>query len=659
MSCFDLKLYARGLTAVLLILSACGKDAGGEGDSNDLPESGPNAQEALCADYPENIACPTLPAPPQLEDGTDFSEWEPSQCPAGAMPDFGQSGCIVIGDPCPEGAWPEFLPTNTIRYVTPGGTGDGLTKETAAGSIQAMLSSTTSGATIALSKGRFEEHFEIARRQHVVGACARDTVIIGRDRTKQEVVAVTGSGESSLQNLSVTGDQVGVWVFNAGAEVEVRGVSIEGTTRIGMIVSDASLTATMLSIRDTQPLPNGSYGWGMDVNGGAQVKVSKSIFSGNHVLGVFVTETGTNSVLEDVLILDTKAQERDSKQGWGLNVQMGAAVTVLRGYLSGNREVGAFVNGDGTDVVLEDLIIRETLESEFNSAQGYGMKIVEGARLKLSRGYLSRNRDIGALVQDANTSVSFEDLVIEDTQPRVLDGFFGRGLEVTMGSEIAVTRARFSRNRDLGVMVASLDTTALLEDVVIEDTRSFDSDGTSGRGLNVQYGSTVEITRGLVRRNREQGVFIASEGTRVSLSESVVTETRVALCEEDPALDCPSIGQGYGDGILVMGGAHLELSSFEITQSPRVGLHLYDTEGTGLEDVLISIVGSPTLEVRRGEIHDNQYGINLRGGNITPADFAGKEVACYDNESTIDGCYIEMNLEVPSPSDSLEGVTKK
>ena len=99
--------------------------------------TGPSAQEELCADYPDNIACPTLPAPPQLEDGTDFSDWEPSQCPAGAMPDFGKTGCIVIGDPCPEGDWPEDLPTDNIRYVTPGGTGDGLSKETAAGSIQA------------------------------------------------------------------------------------------------------------------------------------------------------------------------------------------------------------------------------------------------------------------------------------------------------------------------------------------------------------------------------------------------------------------------------------------------------------------------------------------------------------------------------------------
>ena len=94
------------LVLTLVGSTACTKDAADETDANENANTGPTAQEELCADYPDNIACPTLPAPPQLEDGTDFSEWEPSQCPA-VMPDFGKPGCIVIGDPCPEGDWPE------------------------------------------------------------------------------------------------------------------------------------------------------------------------------------------------------------------------------------------------------------------------------------------------------------------------------------------------------------------------------------------------------------------------------------------------------------------------------------------------------------------------------------------------------------------------
>ena len=131
-----------------------------------------------------------------------------------------------------------------------------------------------------------------------------------------------------------------------------------------------------------------------------------------------------------------------------------------------------------------------------------------------------------------------------------------------------------------------------------------------------------------------------------------------ALCRR-PCADLPVCeeAQGFGDGILVLGGAHLELQDFEITDNARVGLYLYDTAGTGF-DTGEGITGAPTLDVLRGTITGNQYGINFRQGNITPSDFAGKEVACYDNAATVDGCYSEVELEVPSPSEALEGLTK-
>ena len=121
------------ITLITLSMACSGSDTEGG-------NAGPTAQEELCADYPENIQCPTLPAPPTLEDGTDFSDWTPKMCPPGYMAEFGKDNCISIGDPCPEGDWPENLPTSNVKYVTPGGTGDGSSPQNAAGSIQQMIS---------------------------------------------------------------------------------------------------------------------------------------------------------------------------------------------------------------------------------------------------------------------------------------------------------------------------------------------------------------------------------------------------------------------------------------------------------------------------------------------------------------------------------------
>ena len=275
--------------------------------------------------------------------------------------------------------------------------------------------------------------------------------------------------------------------------------------------------------------------------------------------------------------------------------------------------------------------------------------------MSFNRGLVSRNRYTGVLIADAGTIATFENVVIEGTREQVSDENGGRGLEVSEDAQLSLSRGNVSGNRYVGALISSGAITTF-EDVVIENTESQASDGRRGRGLGIQEGAAVSLTRSLVSGNREVGIFLSGEDTTLQLSESVVTKTQVEFCAEDPALTCQSeAAQGFGDGILVLGGAHLELKDFELTDNARVGLFLYDVAGLVSED---GITGAPTLDVLRGTITGNPYGINFRQGNITPADFAGKEVACYENAATVDGCYSEVELEVPSPSEALGGLGK-
>ena len=139
----------------------------------------------------------------------------------------------------------------------------------------------------------------------------------------------------------------------------------------------------------------------------------------------------------------------------------------------------------------------------------------------------------------------------------------------------------------------------------------------------------------------------------VALNESQVSGTRAAECATNSALTCPVVGQGFGDGVVVLGGADLSLQEFTITNNARVGLYLYETTESGLDDAPTSIIGAPTLAAQDGTITGNDYGINFRRGTISPSSFAGAMVACYDNAMTIDGCYSDIQLEVPSLADTL------
>ena len=677
----------------------------------DNANTGPTAQEELCADYPDNIACPTLPAPPQLEDGTDFSEWEPSQCPAGAMPDFGKPGCIVIGDPCPEGDWPEDLPTDNIRYVTPGGTGDGRTKETAAGSIQAMLSATTSGTTIALSKGRFEEHFEIARRQHVVGACARDTVIAGLDASRQQVVGITGTGGSSLRNLSVTGNTYGVLIFNASESVQITGILIDGAAKAGLLVSNGELQASFVSVRSTQASGNGSFGRGIELNQRAQVVLKEAEILACREVGILISQTDTRATLEKVRVDGTESQVSSRTRGRGILVSEGASLELKYGLISQNRTQGLLVRDSETSVSMEDVVIQGTRAQESDGSGGRGVEVHSGAELTLTRALVKESRDLGVVVGDSGTLAEATDLSIMHTGSRIVDGLGGRGLNIQAGASfeglrlklqsnretglfvsdasatlsdvsiintlpqeeeanggrgiqisdgavVGLERSLVRENRDAGIIASGFNTTANLADILVEDTLSSANLGDGGRGLEVGDGAAVNVRDSVLRYNREVGVMLTGEATTLILDSVAVSHTDVAECARDPDLVCPfEEAQGFGDGILVLGGAQLQLQDFELTENARVGLYLYDTEGSGFDEVK-AITGAPVLDILRGTITGNPYGINFRQGNITPSDFLGKEVACYDNAATVDGCYSEVELEVPNPSEALEGLTR-
>ena len=213
-----------------------------------------------------------------------------------------------------------------------------------------------------------------------------------------------------------------------------------------------------------------------------------------------------------------------------------------------------------------------------------------------------------------------------------------------------MNRGRVIGNHDVGVFVVGRETSAELADVHILDTRSEVSNGTGGRGLLFSSVPRWCFQRASSRTIERSGFFASHEDTSVELIESKVSGTRVARCEEDAALDCPLAGRGFGDGILALGGAHIGLNAFELTGNARVGLYLYDTGD--------ALGGAPTLDVFGGLIMNNDYGINFSGGTISPSDFAGKEVACYDNPATIDGCFSEVQLEVPSVADAVEDLAR-
>ena len=349
--------------------------------------------------------------------------------------------------------------------------------------------------------------FEIARRQHVIGACARDTVIAGLDASRQQVVGMTGSGESSLRNVTVTGATEGIAVVETADPVMIEGVIVERVSELGLRIAEASeVEGSMLVVRDTLSGPSRAEGRGIRVLGGSMLKLSQGLVIDNHLVGLSVSGA-SRAELGEVTVQGTKAQASSLYFGRGISVQDGGYLRLERVVVHGNRDIGLYASTD-TTVDLEDVVIRETrVPQERDELFGWGIAGLLGSTIDGERVLLSSHWDIGLFAVDAGTSVELRDLTIQGTESRAFDGT-GRGINVEGGAALRLERARLLANRDVALALYGAETSAGVSDLIVEETESRRSDGRRdwGSGLN---GGPIRAYAGLGEHRIERLVSLS------------------------------------------------------------------------------------------------------------------------------------------------------
>jgi len=141
---------------------------------------------------------------------------------------------------------------------------------------------------------------------------------------------------------------------------------------------------------------------------------------------------------------------------------------------------------------------------------GIGLHASGGARVSGTRAVFGGNRTVGVHVQDADSQLTLDHVVVRDTQSQQSDGLYGRGLQVQGGAQATVTRAAFEGNRMAGIRAEGEGTELILADLAVTETQAQSSDGNFGRGLNVQSGARATVSRALFLRNTSSGIFGAS-----------------------------------------------------------------------------------------------------------------------------------------------------
>lgn len=512
---------------------------------------------------------------------------------------------------CPADGWPSLAgaasATLTV-YVRSGAVGGDGSRTSPFGKIAQALAAVPIGGTIALAVGTYVEGFYPTKDVTFVGACAAQTVLRGPAQAWTTVV-VPPDRTIAYRDLTIQGPGRGV-VVQQGATGTFESVVVEATADVGVECYGGTLTLDRSIVRGTAPLAGGTAGTGVVVQNSGTAVVRRSLVRANAATGVRVHQSSLT--LEDVTIADESTSSTRNNPGAALFAATGAHVTCRRVVIDRPAGWGAYLQGAETVVTVEEAIVsaprgssdqshglgievadgaalvarrlvvrdahelgivgtrggkltlRDTLVSGVSSRTeddelGYGLYLYDGAAATASGFRVEKASRVGIGVTGDKSLIDLTDTHVVDTQPSPRRKVQGRGFALSAKAAGTFARVWSQKNRDFGVIVEG-EARLTATDLRIEDTGENLDLGTYGRGLSVQQGSTLTVTRAAILRATEVGLAISSK-SKVYLNDLTVAETRFT----------PN-ARTWGMGIFVSEGATAQLTRAVVAKAFGAGI---------------------------------------------------------------------------------------
>jgi len=187
-------------------------------------------------------------------------------------------------------------------------------------------------------------------------------------------------------------------------------MSVVSNNDAGVLANGSSsrLSLSDVEVRDTQPAPDGTLGRGINVQEGALLEASSCRVSGNAEVGIAAIGEGTEVVLKHVEILNTQPME-DGTGGRGLAIEQGARLEAYSCLVSDNSDIGILAFNEGTEVVLQDVEVRDTRRGHATSVAS-GVASQDDAGLLASGLHVSGTEGPGLYIANGALSCSGCDL---------------------------------------------------------------------------------------------------------------------------------------------------------------------------------------------------------------------------------------------------------
>jgi hypothetical protein len=335
------------------------------------------------------------------------------------------------------------------------------------------------------------------------------------DDDEAGVAAYNAGSTVRLTDVAIRGAGTRAVSAQSGGRIEITNGALDGNGQFGVFAIGAETTVVLSGavIRDIEPSADGATGRGLEAQEGASITAGRCLFDRNGNAAIYATGAGTAITLSDVVARATAGTDVE-QSGRGLIVEGGASADAARAVFDRDTSLGISVAGAGSVGRFEDIVVRGTEPWE-GVQLGHGLQVNRGARVEIARALFDGNHEIGLYAWGEGTELVAEDIVIRDTHGSGVDGEYGRGLGVADGAHGQVTRGLFERNREVGVGAGLAGAELELLDVQIVDTleRECATDGCVGEGagfgMGSYCGSHVAATRFRVLHSALCGIQLA------------------------------------------------------------------------------------------------------------------------------------------------------
>jgi len=487
--------------------------------------SGCGSSEATPTQPPVDAGPPGC-APGQREteeDGCQPAGVPPDSCAQGFTPD-GEQGCIPIlpATPCPAGQM--AIPGETeCRDVAPCGTGKW-------GDIPVAGTTQYVDAAYAGSDSDGTEQRPWTTITGAVQAAEPGAIVAVAEGSYAESVLVQskpvrlwGRCPSLVEIVTPGGSMGGVDVRNGGSNTEVHTLAVTGATNGVSGSGAADILIDRVWLHD---LARAGILLQPEL-GPVSMTVNDSLIEKMGEVGIYADEAALT--IARSVIRDTVGSVQ--YQGRGLHLQTHAdrppgLATITACLIERNREMGIYVAG--SHATIEGTVVRDTFPNSLQHA-GRGLDVIDidttGQRseVTVSGSVFERNQEMQIAAEGSNLVV--ESTTIRQAGPLASDGSMGRGIAIQDGSSRATLTLRESLVAGcLDGCVVAVGSDVTLESAVLRDVAGRLSDQTFGRGLSVQQGDTgadrgtLTMRWSVIEGARDFGIVVLGSDATVEAS---------------------------------------------------------------------------------------------------------------------------------------------